>query len=71
MLHIRKCKLGEFDSHQATLIKNNIGLSKFSRSTPLLKALRIDTISYLYYKFKLIFLDQIKKNYQIKKLNDQ
>ena len=60
MLHIRKCKLNEYDSSQATLIKRAIGLSKFDRSTALLAALKIEKLMLLYYKYKILFLSQIR-----------
>jgi hypothetical protein len=60
LLFISKSKLKQYDSAQATLIKNNIGLSKYHRSTPLLAALNIDKISKLYAKFKFLFIEQLK-----------
>ena len=66
--HIRKSKLKEYDRSQALLIKRNLGLSKFARNTVLLEALRINYISKLYYKFKILFYYQIKQSqalYQI------
>lgn len=60
MLYIRKGKLKEFNSLQSSLIKMNIGLSKKAKSTELLQALNIESISDLYYKFKIIFFHQIK-----------
>ena len=61
ILHINKTKVEELDSMQAQLIKNNIGLSKFARTTPLLNALCIESISQLYHKYKILFLKQINR----------
>ena len=61
MCHIKKGKLKEYDVLQSCLTKRNIGLSKFTRNTALLEALRVKQISKLYYKFKFLFYEQIKR----------
>ena len=61
-LHIGKTKLKAYDSRQATLVKTFVGLSKYASTTPLLHALRINTVSHLYYKMKLVLLRQLANN---------
>ena len=46
---------------QATLIKMNLTLSKYALLTPLMNALRIETIKLLYLKFKILFVRQLKR----------
>ncbi|CAF0738373.1 unnamed protein product [Brachionus calyciflorus] len=60
LCHIKKSKLKEYDRLQACLFKRNIGLSKYARNTALLASFRINPISKLYYKFKILFYYQIK-----------
>ena len=60
MVHINRSTLNELNSTQATLIKMNLTLSKYALSTPILNALRIESIKHLYIKFKILFLKQIK-----------
>ena len=60
MTYMRKRKLSEYDSSQAPLIKRAIGLSNFDRSTALLSALKIEKLMLLYYKYKVLFLSQIR-----------
>ena len=50
------------NSRQATLVKTFMGVSKFAKTTPLLHALRISSITHLYHKMKLIFLKQLQCN---------
>ena len=61
MVHINKATIEELNSTQATLIKMNLTLSKYAKSTPLLNALRIESIKHLYSKFKIIFIKQLKQ----------
>ena len=61
-LQIGKTKLKEYDSRQATLVKTFVGLSKYARTTPLLHALNINTVSHLYHKMKLVLLKQLTNN---------
>jgi hypothetical protein len=55
-------KINELDVRQNTLLKNAIGLSKFVRTTPLFRCLRVETIKQLYQKRKVSFISQIKQN---------
>ena len=55
-------KIKEYDTRQAVLIKLNLGLSKYCRTSPLLEAMGIDKIHKLCYKFKLLFHKQIGNN---------
>jgi hypothetical protein len=43
------------DIRQGILIKSSLGLSKFSRTRPLLDALKVNSMTQLYFKFKLLF----------------
>ena len=44
------------------MIKMSLGISKYSRSTPLLDALEIRRISELYQTYKIQFLEQVTRN---------
>ncbi|RNA24421.1 hypothetical protein BpHYR1_031464, partial [Brachionus plicatilis] len=59
--HIKKSKLKIYDKSQACIIKRNIGLSKFTKNTAFLEALKVKSISRIYYKYKILFYHQIKK----------
>ena len=61
MIYISKGTLKKLNTTQSTLIKMNLGLSKYARSSALLDALRIESVKHLYYKFKIIFISQLKK----------
>ena len=39
----------------------NLTLSKYALSTPLMNALRIESIKHLYVKFKILFVKQLKR----------
>ncbi len=60
----------EFDKRQVKIVKYNVGLSKYSRNTPLLNALRIKKITHLYYEHKINFLKHLKNNELSKRMND-
>ena len=53
--------LRELNSMQASLVKMNLGLSKFAKSSPLLDALRIESVKHLYHKFKILFVKQLQQ----------
>ena len=53
MAHINKAIIEDLNSTQATLIKMNLTLSKYAKSTPLLNALRIESISIFTQNLKL------------------
>jgi len=59
---INMTKLKELDTRQNILIKRSIGLNKFTRSRSLNEALKLESISELYFKHKLFFLKQINNN---------
>ena len=50
------------DVRQGILLKKSLGLSKYARTRPLLDSMMVSSISELYFKHKVLFLDQIKKN---------
>lgn len=58
-LSVSKVILKELDTRQSILLKNNLGLTKYARSTPLLNALKILSVTNLYYKYKILFFKQI------------
>ena len=61
-VHVATSTLKRFDSRQATLLKSLVGLSKYARSTPLLLALKVSSITQLYHKMKLVYLKQLQAN---------
>ena len=61
MMYIGQSTLRELNSTQAALVKMNLGLSKFLKSSPLLDALRIKSVKHLYHKFKILFVEQIQQ----------
>ena len=61
MIYISQNTLRELNSTQAALIKMNLGLSKYARSSPLLDALRIESVKHLYHKFKILFVKQLQQ----------
>ena len=65
VVSISKTVLKQLDIRQGILIKMSLGLSKFSRTRPLLDALNINPVSELYYKFKYLFRKQINNNYLV------
>ena len=62
-LFLSKDKLNILNKRQNILIKQAIGISKFSKSKPLMTALNIDSVDCIYNKHKLFFHKQIKKNF--------
>lgn len=70
VLYVNKTTLKQFDTRQGILIKSALNLSKFSRTKPLMDALNIDSFNFLYFKFKVLFYDQIKNNYLTKAAYD-
>ena len=63
IIHISDKKLKELDTRQNILVKNTIGISKFTRTKPLYCALKLESISQVYLKHKVFFLSQILGNY--------
>ena len=61
MIYISQNTLRELNSMQASLVKMNLGLSKFAKSSPLLDALRIESVKQLYHKFKILFVKQLQQ----------
>ena len=60
MLYISQTTLRELNTTQASLIKMNLKVSKYAKSSPILDALRIESIKHLYYKFKILFVKQLR-----------
>ena len=60
MLYISKTTLRELNTTQASLNKMNLKVSKYTKSSPLLDTLRIESIKNLYYKFKILFVKQLR-----------
>ena len=61
-IFINEKSLKEFDIRQNILIKRFIGLSKFTKTKPLNKALKLESIRQIYYKHKIFFVKQIFNN---------
>ena len=62
VITLSKSLLKNINTRQGILLKLSLGLPKFSRNTLLLRALGVLSISELYTKSKIQFLEQIKKN---------
>lgn len=62
LVSISRQQLKSFDTRLGILLKSCFYLSKFSRSKPLLNALRIDSFTHLYFKFKILFNKQVTHN---------
>lgn len=62
LVHLSKGLLRSLESRQSVILKMAMNLSKFSRSRPLLEAMGVSSVLELYYKFKFLFLGQIKMN---------
>ena len=60
---ISKGLLKKLDIRQGILIKSALGLSRYSRTRPLLDALDIMSITQLYFKFKYLLLPQLRRNW--------
>jgi hypothetical protein len=67
-LYLSAQKINEYNIRQNIMLKQSIGLSKYALSTPLLNVLKIQKISELYFKYKLIFYKQIMANSLTKKV---
>lgn len=59
---INVSKLKELDTRQNILIKRTIGINKYSLCKSLNEAVRLESISKIYFKHKIFFLKQIKNN---------
>ena len=62
ILYFSDTKLKELDTRQNILIKNTIGISKFTHTKPLYSALKLESITQIYLKHKVFFLNQILNN---------
>jgi hypothetical protein len=51
-----------FNTRQSLLLKNSLSISKYSKTKPLLKCLKIEAIEQIYQKHKLFFHKQILAN---------
>lgn len=65
---INVSKLKELDTRQNILIKRAIGINKYSLNKPLNEALRLESVSQIYFKHKIFFLKQINNNEVCSKL---
>jgi len=61
-LYLPEYKLHEYNVKQNVMLKQAIGLSKYTLSTPLLNVLRVEKIEEIYIKHKLYFFKQIMSN---------
>ena len=53
--------LSELDTRQNLLIKRIIGLKKFTHVSPLYDALKLESVSEIYFKHKIYFLEQLMR----------
>jgi hypothetical protein len=60
--------LNELDTRQNLLLKRILGLQKYTHISPLNEALRIESISQIYCKHKIFFLEQIMRSPLCKKI---
>lgn len=63
VIHLNKTLIKQLQCRQALIIKMALGLSKYCRTSPLLEALNISSIIELYYKFKYLFIGQLKNHW--------
>ena len=63
LITLKKSFLKSLETRQCLLLKMALGLPKFSKNTPLLEALNIRSLQELYFKFKFLFSEQIKKHW--------
>ena len=70
LVYMGKSLRKELDIRQGIVVKSSLGLSKFSRTRPLLSALNLDCVSKLYFKYKILFLKQLNNNALAKNLFD-
>ncbi len=54
--------LNHIDLRQNQLVKNTLVISKYAHGKSLLVALNKDSIYHPYYKYKILFIKQIRKN---------
>lgn len=62
VLFLSNKKIDNFNIRQNILIKQAIGISKYTRTKPLFQILKIESIMQLYCKHKIYFIKQLKKN---------
>ena len=62
VVHLSKGLLRQIQSRQGAALKLALNLSRYSRTSPLLEAIHVSPILELYFKFKYLFLGQVKKN---------
>jgi hypothetical protein len=62
LLYINKSDLDAYNKRQNILIKRSIGLCKYTKTSPLFHALKIESINAIYIKHKIFAIRQFKKN---------
>lgn len=62
ILYINKSDLDAYNKRQNILIKRSIGLCKYTKTSPLFHALKIESINAMYTKHKIFAIKQFKKN---------
>ncbi|CAF0806246.1 unnamed protein product [Brachionus calyciflorus] len=65
-IYIPSSILEELDTRQNIHIKRMIVLKKFTHITPLYEALKLESVSQIYYKHKVFFLEQLLRNQSCK-----
>ena len=59
-LYLTNYKLREYDIWQNIILKQSIGISKYSHTTALINVLNVERIEEIYIKHKVYFLKQIQ-----------
>ena len=62
MISISNTQINKLNIRQNILIKRSIGISKYSKTTPLFQCLKIESVLQIYSKHKVFFFKQIIKN---------
>ena len=60
--HLSAKMIDSYNIRQNILIKRSIGLSKYVKTKPLFKCLKVDSIEQIYFKHKISLFKQIKAN---------
>jgi len=63
LVHLSKGLLRQLEIRQGTILKMALNLTKYSRTRPLLEAMDVSPVLELYYKFKFLFVTQVKANW--------
>jgi hypothetical protein len=59
LLYISESKIKEFEIRQNLMLKRAIGIRKFGRFSPVLEAIKVESIEQIYMKHKIFFIKQL------------